>query len=33
MKTKFLGQAYQSRSPILSSQTAINIYAESTEGN
>lgn len=33
MKTKFLGQAYQSRSPILSSQTAINIYAEGTEGN
>lgn len=33
MKTRFLGQAYQSRSPILASQTAINIYAESTEGN
>lgn len=33
MKTKFLGQAYQSRSPILSSQTAINIYPEGTEGN
>ena len=33
MKTKFLGQAYQSRSPILASQTAINIYAEGTEGN
>lgn len=33
MKTSFLGGAYQSRSPILSSQTAINIYPESTEGN
>lgn len=33
MRTRFLGQAYQSRSPILSSQTAINIYAEGTEGN
>lgn len=28
MKTQFLGQAYQSRSPILASQTAINIYPE-----
>lgn len=33
MKTNFLGQAYASRSPILSSQTAINIYPEGTEGN
>ena len=33
MKTKFLGQAYQSRSPILASQTAINIFPEKTEGN
>lgn len=33
MKTRFLGQAYQSRSPILSSQTAINVYPEGTEGN
>lgn len=33
MKTKFLGQAYASRSPILASQTAINIYPEKTEGN
>jgi Phage stabilisation protein len=33
LKTKFLGQAYQSRSPILASQTAINIFAEGTEGN
>ena len=33
MKTKFLGQAYSSRSPILASQTAINIYSEGTEGN
>jgi hypothetical protein len=33
LKTRFLGQAYESRSPILSSQTAINIYAEGTEGN
>ena len=32
MKAPFLGQAYQSMSPILSSQTAINIYAELTEG-
>lgn len=31
MKTSFLGQAYQSRSPILASQTAINIYPEITE--
>lgn len=33
MKTNFLGQAYSSRSPILSSQTAINLYPEGTEGN
>src|SRR6266851_1374344 len=33
MKLPFLGQAYQSRSPILASQTLINLYAESTEGN
>lgn len=33
MKTRFLGQAYQSRSPILASQTAINVFAESSEGN
>jgi len=33
MKTRFLGQAYQSRSPILASQTAINIYPESSEDN
>jgi len=33
MKTRFLGQAYQSRSPILASQTAINIYPESSEQN
>jgi hypothetical protein len=33
MKTRFLGQAYQSRSPILASQTAINIYPESSEEN
>lgn len=33
MKAPFLGQAYQSRSPVLSSQTAINIYPELTEGN
>ena len=33
MEVKFLGQAYQSRAPTLSSQTAINIYPESTEGN
>ena len=32
MKTRFLGHAYQSRSPILGSQTAINIYPESVEG-
>lgn len=31
MKTSFLGQAYQSRSPILATQTAINIYPEVTE--
>lgn len=31
MKTAFLGQAYASRSPILSSQTAINIYPELAE--
>jgi hypothetical protein len=33
MKTKFLGQAYKSRSPNLAAQTAINIFPESTEGN
>lgn len=33
METKFLGQAYQSRSPILASQTCINLYPEPTEGN
>lgn len=33
MKLPFLGQAYQSRSPILASQTLINLYAEGTEGN
>lgn len=33
MRAPFLGQAYQSRSPVLSSQTAINIYPELTEGN
>ena len=33
MKLPFLGQAYQSRSPILASQTAINIFPETTEGN
>jgi len=32
MKIPFLGQAYQSRSPILASQTAINIFPETTEG-
>ena len=31
MKTSFLGQAYSSRSPILASQTAINIFPEVTE--
>ena len=31
MKTSFLGQAYASRSPILSSQTAINIFPELSE--
>lgn len=31
MKTSFLGQAYASRSPILASQTAINIYPELVE--
>lgn len=31
MKTQFLGQAYQSRSPMLASQTAINIYPEIVE--
>lgn len=31
MKTSFLGQAYSSRSPILSSQTAINIFPELAE--
>lgn len=31
MKTNFLGQAYASRSPILASQTAINIYPEFNE--
>lgn len=33
MKLPFLGQAYTSRSPILASQTLINLYAEGTEGN
>jgi hypothetical protein len=33
MKVPFLGQAYQSRSPILSSQSAINVFPETTEGN
>jgi Phage stabilisation protein len=33
MKLPFLGQAYQSRSPILASQTLVNLYAEGTEGN
>lgn len=33
MKIPFLGQAYQSRSPVLSSQTAINIFPELTQGN
>lgn len=33
MKTKFLGQAYKSRSPILASQSCINLYAEGSEGN
>ena len=33
IKIPFLGQAYASRSPILASQTAINIYPELTEGN
>jgi len=33
MKLPFLGQAYTSRSPILASQTLINMYAEGTEGN
>ena len=33
MKIPFLGQAYQSRSPVLASQTAINIFPELTEGN
>ena len=33
MKAPFLGQAYASRSPILSSQTAINIFPELTEQN
>lgn len=33
MKLPFLGQAYASRSPILASQTLINLYAEGTEGN
>src|SRR5882762_498270 len=31
MKTNFLGQAYASRSPILGSDTAINIYPELAE--
>lgn len=31
MQTAFLGQAYQSRSPALASQTCINIYLEKTE--
>jgi hypothetical protein len=33
VKVPFLGQAYQSRSPVLASQTAINIFPEMTEGN
>lgn len=33
MKLPFLGQAYTSRSPILASQTLVNLYAEGTEGN
>lgn len=33
MKIPFLGQAYQSRSAVVSSQTAINIFPELTEGN
>jgi len=32
VKLPFLGQAYQSRSPVLASQTAINIFPETTEG-
>src|SRR5947207_11879155 len=31
MRTNFLGEAYASRSPILASQTAINIYPELVE--
>ena len=31
METQFLGQAYASRSPVLASQTAINIYPELNE--
>ena len=33
MKTGFLGGAYTSRSPILASQTAINIYPELVEAS
>jgi len=33
VRAPFLGQAYQSRSPVLASQTAINIFPELTEGN
>lgn len=33
MKVPFLGQAYQSRSPVLASQTAVNIFAELIETN
>lgn len=33
MKVPFLGQAYQTRTPVGSSQTAINIFPEMTEGN
>jgi hypothetical protein len=33
LKLPFLGQAYASRSPILASQTLVNLYAEGTEGN
>lgn len=33
MEIPFLGQAYQSRSQVLASQTAINIFPETTEGN
>ena len=32
MKIKFLGQAYESRAPTLASQTLVNLYLESSEG-